>query len=542
MTNESVPPEKAGITGTSGVADRRAVVNVAELRKEPVTNKEASGNRSTPFVALPDDLGLPDGLDKSVPPDAGMAQHDPPGNPQVTQPSAGTSTDAPVARRAGLLGRPIMAAAFSAVDDNGWFPPDAGGAVGPDHLVAVHNGTVRMQEKTGGSLMNVSLDSFWAAVAGPGGTFDPKVLYDVGTNRWIMVACDDRLLPTSGVLVGISQGGDPTAGWNLYKVVLGAFSAWVDYPSVGFGDDFVVVQVNVIDSVGTFIGSRIYSFFKSDLLAGGAGLFTVFAPATQDGGTQVPALGSSATGTMYLLQRWNGNSNGQGWLRIWTLGQTLLPGPFISTPGTWDSAAPAGAGLGAQLHSTQRIQLNDDRIHNNVYCLPGLGQDYLYAVHTVFLPAGGSATRSAIQLWEIRTDGSPAGTSVTQIARVDDPTGAICYAFPSIAVSPVTHSLLIGFSSFSAARYPDAEWAFRWGSDAPNTLQAGGVLRSGEGPYHKTDSSGRNRWGDYSSTVMDPDGSSIWTLQEYSRPAQGVGDGSGRWGSWWAQFQLFEIG
>jgi hypothetical protein len=68
----------------------------------------------------------------------------------------------------------------------------------------------------------------------------------------------------------------------------------------------------------------------------------------------------------------------------------------------------------------------------------------------------------------------------------------------------------------------------------------GGVLRSGEGPYHRIDGAGRNRWGDYSSTASDPDGS-MWTIQEYSRPAQGTGDASGRWGSWWTQFQLFEI-
>jgi hypothetical protein len=390
----------------------------------------------------------------------------------------------------------------------------------------------------GAVLSTVTLDDFWAPVGSLGGTFDPNVLHDAGSDRWIIVACDNKLPSTSGVLVGVSEDPDPTHSWFLYKVSLGAFSAFADRPSIGVGNDFIVVQVNIIDGT-TFFGSRIYSFFKSDLLTGGAGSFGVIALADTFGGSQVPAMGSSSSGTMYLLQTWNGNDGGKGWLRIWILGQVLTPGPFVSIPNTWDRSAPGGANLGPQLNSNERVDLGDDRILNGVYCLPGIGRDYLYAVHTVFLPSGGLATRSAIQVWGLRTDGTQAGSSVEQLARFDDPTGATCFAYPSIAVHPVTHSIVAGFSSFSATRFPSAEMAFRWGSDPLNTLQAGGIFKAGEGAYHRTGVDGRNRWGDYSSTVFDS--GSIWTLQEFSRPPQGTGDGSGRWGTWWTQFELFEI-
>jgi len=135
--------------------------------------------------------------------------------------------------------------------------------------MVVHNGTVRFQDKAGGTLTTMSLNNFWATVAGAGGTFDPKVLYDIDAGRWIIVACDDSRSATSGVLVGVSQSTDPTARWNLYKITIAAAdSAWADHPSVGFNSKWIVVQVNMV--VGTaFNRSHVYVFNKADLLAQG---------------------------------------------------------------------------------------------------------------------------------------------------------------------------------------------------------------------------------------------------------------------------------
>jgi hypothetical protein len=533
MPRNSDSADESAISAVSGRADHIATVSLADLR-EPNAPRRPPRNRPGGPVLLPHDLPVPD--------DVIEAQRQ--SEVDIDDPLSPPSSPDAVAEapRIGIFGRPIVAASFPAVDDNGFLPPDAGGAVGPDHLVAAHNGTLRIQEKTGATLQTVSLDDFWAAAGSLGGTFDPKVLYDIEYDRWVIVACDNKSAAASGVLLGVSIGGNPTGAWSLYKATLGAFSAFVDHPSIALSSYSIVIQVNIIDNTNTFFGSRVYEFFKADVFAGGPGVFNVYALAASAGASQVPAMGSTS-GNVYLVQRWNGNSNGRGWLRIWTIDQVLTPGPFVSTPNTWDSTAPAGANLGAQLGSSQRVQLEDDRIRNNVYCLPGIGRDYLYGAHTIFLPAGGSATRSAVQIWGLRTDGTQIGSTVEQVARFDDPTGATCYAYPSIGVSPVTHTIIAGFSSFSAARYPSAEWAFRWGSDPPNTLQAGGILKAGEGPYQRTSADGRNRWGDYSSTVLDPQGNgSIWTLQEYSRPPEGSGDGSGRWGTWWSQIELFEIG
>jgi len=558
------------MTGTPGEADKKAEVNFAELpAAEAWGNFTVRAQTERPEVDLPHDLPVREeevAPEEGLPPDADAPdeeeqEEEPPGDEKDRSASSQNETSDVTdfrdqrearSRPRAFLAPPTVTASFDAVDFNtGFIPPDVGGAAGPNHLVAVHNGTVRIQNKAGGVLSTVTLDAFWSAVSGTGGTFDPKVLYDASSSRWIMTACDDALSATSGILIGVSQSDDPTGNWTLRKVTVGAADgAWADYPSIGVNGLWIVVQVNM--AIGaTFARSHIYVFDKNDLLMGRMGTFILFSLLPEYGGSQVPVIGNSGNPRiMYLLQDWNGNSSGAGYIRLWRIRQStvisppdpprtvtrLFSGFLIGTNNPWDSQAPGGAAIGPQLGSTAMIDLGDSRIRNDVYAKPGVQNAYIYVVQTAFLPAGG-ATRSAVQFWAIRTN-----YVVEQFARIDDPTGGTFFAYPSLAVTAL-HSVFIGFSSFSAQRYPGATFAFRSGSDPPSSLQMGGVLRSGQGPYLNVGTGTQNRWGDYSSTSLDPGGTpSIWTIQEYARSPVGTGNQSGRWGTWWSNVEFFEIG
>ena len=528
-------------------------------------------------MPLPSDLPVPEPADDSSPDD-----EDPPegtGRDTDTDPAAtgdalptkatGTALrdEAPVEDLV-IIGNhaatPTLEASFSAGDYTGSIPPDVGGAAGPNHLVVVHNGAVRVQNKAGGVLSTVSLNAFWAGVRGTGGAFDPRVLYDPSSNRWVMTAGDDAELPSSGILIGVSETSDPLGVWNLRKVTIDAADlAWADFPTVGYNDSWFVVQTNLFSAPAAgvkpaFARSQIYVFDKAELYAGGAGRFTALT-LTDVGGGQAPAIGSpSNPKVMYMLQNWNGNSSGAGFLRLWEIRKRTLSSPgippittihvhplgFFSPAGiAWfePTATNPGTVGGPQLDSTAKLDIGDARL-DHVVCRrngPG-GGDFLFAAHTVLLPVG-APTRSAIQFWGVRTK-YIAGYSYTvdNVARVDDPTGAVLYAFPSLAVTEL-QSVVIGFARFSAQSYPGASWAFGWGNDPADTLQMGGILRSGEGPYNNVLSGTENRWGDYTSTCRDPGGTpAIWTIQEYARPPQGTDDQSGRWGTWWGKFELFE--
>jgi hypothetical protein len=117
---------------------------------------------------------------------------------------------------------------------------------------------------------------------------------------------------------------------------------------------------------------------------------------------------------------------------------------------------------------------------------------------------------------------------------MDDPAGVDFYAYPAIAVN-LNNDAVIGFTHFSAQQYPSADFAFRAGTDPANTMGPDTVFKPGESFYRVTGpGSSGNRWGDFSTTLVDPtDDLSFWTIQEY---AAGPGDdGTPRWGTWWAQ-------
>ncbi|MBI4479818.1 MAG: hypothetical protein HY651_07315 [Acidobacteria bacterium] len=153
----------------------------------------------------------------------------------------------------------------------------------------------------------------------------------------------------------------------------------------------------------------------------------------------------------------------------------------------------------------------------------------LWAAHNVFLPPGGAPTRTAAQWWQF----TPAGV-LQQAGRVDDGTGTIFYAYPSIAVNSQNDALL-GFSSFSESQFASAGYAFRFAADAVNTMRDPVMLKAGEASYFKTLSGTKNRWGDYSSTVVDPvNDLDFWTIQEYASSPD-FPNGDDRWGTWWGK-------
>jgi len=113
---------------------------------------------------------------------------------------------------------PAMSDDFLALPDNGWvIPPDTNGAVGPSHLMVPLNSQVRIQNKTGGNLSTVSLSSFWSGL-GVSDVFDPLVIFDADSDRFIVVTCAERRSASSAMLLAMSVTNNPMGSW--YRWVL----------------------------------------------------------------------------------------------------------------------------------------------------------------------------------------------------------------------------------------------------------------------------------------------------------------------------------
>ncbi len=430
-------------------------------------------------------------------------------------------------RGIGPLGpSPAITESFEALpDDNSRIPPDTYGAVGPNHLMVSLNSQVRIQNRDGTlAIADRSLNTFWAPVNGGGGSFDPRTVYDPFADRWISVACDDSRATNSAILIGATRTGDPTGLWDLYRVDAdGGDTLWADFPSVGFNNKWVVVQVNMFTFADAFVRSHIYVFDRAALYAGSAPFMLI-----QDasGFTQAPALTyDMSQNDLFLLEEWNG---GFGALRLskisGVLGSEVLSVVGFPSGATWEQPTFSDHAPQNDPPMFRRIATNDARIQNLVY-----RNGSLWTTHTVFSSIPGPFGRASVQWWQLTP-----GAGVLQNGRIDDATGNNFYAFPSIAVNKFNDALL-AFSCFAQTRFASACHAFRKAGDAPNTFQDVATLKEGLAKYYKTFAGTVNRWGDYSATVVDPvNDVDLWTIQEYAAlPA-----GGDRWGTWWGHLAL----
>jgi hypothetical protein len=424
---------------------------------------------------------------------------------------------------------PAGGVGFDGGADNGTsIPPDTAGAVGPRHVFNPLNNNVSIFDRTGGPAAPVvSLNRFWSGLGITGNTFDPRAVFDPSFGgRYVFVTMADAQSPTSSLLVAASTTDDPTQSFVSHAIQVddtAQGAVWFDFPSVGFTSDKITIQINLFTRADNrFAGSTVYAIDKA----------TLYTPPHQatvqrfilrnKGATQVPAVTHDpGVADQYLVGRWGGNIQGQGFLVVYKLSGNVALGTatltqlgFLATPQTWDAFPPGD--IGPQTGTPRRVAVGDDRMLS--VCLR---DGRLYCCHAVMLPAGGPA-RSAVQWWEIDT----ATWAVLQVGRIDDPTGAVHSSAPSLAVN-ARGDLLIGHARFSAGTHPSGAHMLRLAGGAQPSST---VFAPGRNTYFKTFSGTTNRWGDYSHSQVDPvNDIDFWTVQEYA------GQQPDTWATRWAQ-------
>ena len=411
-----------------------------------------------------------------------------------------------------------------------FIPPDTAGAVGPTRLMSTLNSNYVVQDRADGKVVaSVSMATFWASV-GAAMPFDPRVLYDPYSGRWLVAAVSDPGLADSAVLYGISDSSDPAGGWHLYSVEVDPTgSTWADFPTLGFNQRTVAIGVNLFTSdTGQYAG--LAKLFALDYPALKAGTATPTAIAVPGGFTIQPAVTYSPTeSTLYLVEH---GASGAGTYYFFSLtGTTLTGGNVLTNPlGPW--TLPGSGDLLPQLGGYP-VDSADARIGNAVF-----RNGHVYYAQTIGLPVGGepgNPRRTAVQWVELDRSGA-----FVHGGRIVDPSasetnGGRWFAYPSLSVN-AEDDVLVGFSIFRSSGYPSAGYAFRYGTDPPNAMRAPVVVKAGQGNYYKTFGGSRNRWGDYSATQVDPlDDRSLWTIQEYAARPMSGGEDSGRWATWWGK-------
>ena len=405
---------------------------------------------------------------------------------------------------------------------SGFIPPDTMGSIGPNHYAEMINGRFARYSRVGVSQESSSLDSFWntALAAGGGGSvisssFDPRVMYDRNSGRWFAAAVDSAANSSSGILVGVTTGNDPSSGnWRAFRLDADANNfRWADYPVMGINGNWVTISNNMfgISGAGASTSISVLSIPKSSLLAGaptttGSKYFidTVANPGTRlvdtHGFTLHPTYdySNSSPNTAYLLSRFNSTNLQTSTLTGVVNNPTLTGSNFTTTlnRAMGDINAP-------QSGANDNIDAGDNRISG----APVIVNGKIWGVHS--FDAGG-LSRSVVY----RLD---AVTNALEYEGVIPISNANLWTYyPSIAVNQAGN-IAVAFSGSDNASFVSTYAIGGFFNGASVVWGIEQLLQAGAGNYALFDGVGRNRWGDYSAIQVDPnDPGHFWTIQEYA--------------------------
>ncbi|MFM6953018.1 MAG: hypothetical protein ACKOXR_07785, partial [Bacteroidota bacterium] len=163
-------------------------------------------------------------------------------------------------------------------------PPGAGTpndnhiAVGNDgKIVSVMNTVIRVHNDTGKVIKAFTLENFALnpnikkdPIPTLNRTYDPRVVYDPYTDRYIVLYMHGTTDKTSFIVVGFSSSNDPTKPWNVYKIPGTPIqdSVWSDYPIVSQTKEDLFFTVNLLHNGSSweegFVEAVIWQLNKDD--------------------------------------------------------------------------------------------------------------------------------------------------------------------------------------------------------------------------------------------------------------------------------------
>lgn len=385
-------------------------------------------------------------------------------------------------------------------DAGSWsYPPDTDGAIGPNHFVETVNRNFAVYDKeTGQELVNILLGAFL-----PGSNGDPRTVFDHHSGRWIVHVCDFSASAT--LYLAVSLTDDPTGDWFKTSFVMAQgqdAGRWPDYPTLGVDENGIYVAAYMVYGPGM----SIFAIDKAPLVDDPPylGTITAWRNLPWEGAIQ-PAHTYGSPGTQYFI-----SLNSSTSLRLRKVDPPLTS-PTMTDLGTVSVSSYSDPPNAPALGSSVPLNTVDDRLMMSAY-----RDGSIWTAHTI--SANGKA---GCRWYEIDV----ATKDVIQEGTVTD--SSLYYFFPSIMVNE-DGDVAMGFTGSNSSQYAACYYTGRLADDPLGEMATPIMFKEGTGPQNNVDGYGRNRWGDYSYTTLDPvDGRTFWCLQEY-------GHGSDVWGTYMA--------
>ena len=177
-----------------------------------------------------------------------------------------TSTVSPPIKGQSFLGNPF---GVSTPNDNDMAISDSG------MVISVINTNIYVKNIVSGQTFPTkSLAAFTTPINNKHQEFDPKVMYDPKTDRFVLVCLVGFVDTTSKIIVGFSQTNNPNGSWNLYSLPGNPLNnnLWSDYPMISMTEKELFLSINLLYNDSTwqagFVETLVWQIKKEDGYSG----------------------------------------------------------------------------------------------------------------------------------------------------------------------------------------------------------------------------------------------------------------------------------
>ena len=422
----------------------------------------------------------------------------------------------------------LLIKSFDGIPQQNGIPPDPYIAVGPNHIISIVNSVFCIWDKNGGLLKTISGDQFFTPVVPGVSTFDPKILYDHFSKRWVMVWLHaDQTNKKAYFLLAVSASDNPLGNWCTWALpssLNGATTVdqWGDYQGVGYDDSCIYITSNQFSNAGTFQYAKIRIVPKAQLYNNTAGavvwndLWNIQLPSY--GGSIFcvrPSIARDHESGYYLTFIPNYSAN---FIAVYKISNPAtspsLSGNILTVNNFYPASNAGQLGGGSMLLEGGGGQLRNE---------PKVMDNKMWLTHTVRNPY--ATSNSAVRYLQVDLTGA------VPVLLKDQLLGASGFwHFYSALDVDKDQNVAITYSRSGNTEYAGAYYTYGYRNDA--ALRNSNVLQAGRANYVKDYGSGRNRWGDYNGIIIDPsDSSSFWLFGEYVSAKD-------TWGTWTGEMRL----
>jgi hypothetical protein len=431
-------------------------------------------------------------------------------SPQAARAPELLQADTQSTRAAAIFSMAKLPADFAGPGAADWPPSGCSLAAGPSHLVAAINSAWAVMDKAGNRLLQCECSDWFAGVVSDALIFNPKVLYDQYSGRWVIAACG---LSADGqqswLLLSVSQGRNPRGPWWSWALEAGLDGAIAtphraDALNLGVDNMGLYLTANMFSPRGAFQYAKLRIFNKSELYAGEATCWWDFWDLRNVDGSPAfgvqPAHTFGAPGVEYLV---NAGRDGLS-LTQWSLSHPLSHQPQLQRRAIATAEYHLAPSARQPGHAAE-IDTGDTRLGNAVF-----RNGLLWTAHTVAANWGEAENVAAIQWFQIH----PGAGTIAQQRIYGAPEQA--YFCPAMMVDGQSNLIMV-FNRAGAEELPAIRFTGRLSTDTPSTLQASALLKA-------SSAGGPRAWGHYNGAAVDPNDTKVWIIGQYAAQAE--------WATW----------